>query len=347
MELSALTRIISLTVTLGFGVYFSYKDITKRIIPNIPLLAFFLIGVALNLLIRPHEINDIAVSFGIVIAMGVATYILNIWPPGDSKLFIAATIYFIPFAKHTVSLAILNLALPFALCYAMMFFWFLAGVFIKKEFRKERLRHIAGRTARSFLSAERLVQSIMAYAASLLIPLNMDITLKTIMMYTLFMLVQNYLAGYFKKNIKIWHIYGIVSVGLLVFIKINAIAFPLVNFLYLLGFVCFFSLYLSLDFFANMTFIVSDSLRAGMKISFNICKSGEKIFSALYPPKNAEILVKEGAFLAETDIASLKESLKDTGRFYIPIRTPIRPLPFAPFIIASTLFILITLFIKK
>jgi len=333
-----------LIVTITFGGYFSYTDISRRRIPNYPLIVFLILGFAVNFLFPPglpFSSSEIMISFVLALVFGLIFYYLNFWHAGDSKLFIVTTFNIVPCANNPVLLTLFNLCLPIALCYVIMFPYLLIDIITRKgRGGKKQLMFILLRTIRSAISLEQIIQLIMVYAISLILPAGINIILKSIALYIMFYLVRNYISGHLKRGIKAWHLYGISAVILLAYIKIDGGFFPLVNLAYLFGFVCFFNFYLSLEFAAGLTRRGADDLEPGMKLGFPVYRTAGKIFSASHSPGSAEVIFQGDTLLTEAAINSLKEESKDMADFYAVIYSPGRSLPFAPFIIASSLFIL-------
>lgn len=345
MESSILRLIITLVSTLLFGIYFSYTDITRRIIPNRILTIFLLLSVALNVLFIIGNLQvtkDILLSFGLAIVLGLSAYYLNLWHAGDGKLFIIVTFIIIPFTDKPLLLSVFNFCLSIGLCYCLLFPFRLVDSIIKKK-----MGLIIMKTARTLFSVERLCQAIFAYALSLIIPLNIDVTIRTVMIYLVFYLIQSRLKRYFAGRIKIWHIYAVLAIGLLVFIRITNYAFPLINLLYLFGFIFLITFYFTMNFFSYLVFLTPDELKPGMGLAYSMYEAGGKIIASPFGRNDAGIIMKAPKELAESDINYLKEKEQEQKRLRIPIRGTARPIPFAPFIIASTLFILLKLLLQQ
>ncbi|MBI5779647.1 MAG: prepilin peptidase [Planctomycetes bacterium] len=336
---------ITLAMTLIFGIYFSYTDITRRTIPNRPLLIFLIFGLFANMLTiftGTNTTGDILLALTLASGLGFGSYYFNLWHGGDGKLFIAATLNITPLALYPLKLVIFNFCLSLALCYLLLFLWLLF-----KSIIRGKLWIVLLRTGWAVFSVERLCQAIFTYSVSLIIQLNIDVTLRTVVIYLLFYLIQSRLNRYFTGRIKIWHIYALLAIGLLALIKTTNNAFPLINLLHLFGFIFLVTLYFSLDFFSHLAFFAPDGLKAGMELAYNLYKSGRKIIGSPFIRNDAEIVMKAPKELTESDINYLKEKEREQKMLRIPVRGAAQSIPFAPFIIASALFILLKLLLQQ
>jgi len=354
MDLLFIRDILVLIVTLGFGVYFSYTDISRRIIPNYPLVGYLVFGLVINILFivsEPALTKNILSALGLTLAISFGVYYFNIWHAGDSKLYLATTFNIIPFAVKPLSMALLNFCLPLAVCYVLMFPWLLARAMVsKRRHSRNPLWFVIKKATRSVLSLERPLQVIVISAIAGLLPFhNVDISIRAIMLFLIsrlfFSPLRKKLLSFLKEKIKLWYFYGIISIGLLVFIKITNGPFSPVSLLSLLGFVYFFSFYRVLEFHSRLKLLPLRQLEEGMELGANIYQSGNgEILASSTPPKGAKMLFKESQLLAESDIDSLQKLSDEKSKSFIPVGDiHSRPLPFAPFIIASALFIMVKL----
>jgi Flp pilus assembly protein protease CpaA len=344
MEPLIITGFIALLVIFIFGIYFSYTDVTRRIIPNRLLLVFLVLGLALNGLVifrEPQIANQSFLVILLSVVIGLATYYLNLWFAGDSKLFIATAIYIIPFSVHSVTLVFFHLCLSLVICYCLLFILLLI-----KSVAKKKIKVVLIRATQTFVSAERFTQGILTYSLSLIVPLPLNVTVKTILLYLILYFIQSNFNYHSRGRLKVWHFYGIVSLSVLVYIKVMNLHLPLVNLLYLFGFIYFFNFYFSLGFFSQLTAISVDKLTAGMELGFNLYRIRGGIISNPLILKNTEIVLKAPKQLTDSDIGYLKGLLINQEGFDVPIRGTPQPIPFAPFIITSALFI-ITRIIQK
>ena len=162
MDLLFIRDILVLIVTLGFGVYFSYTDISRRIIPNYPLVGYLVFGLVINILFivsEPALTKNILSALGLTLAISFGVYYFNIWHAGDSKLYLATTFNIIPFAVKPLSMALLNFCLPLAVCYVLMFPWLLARAMVsKRRHSRNPLWFVIKKATRSVLSLERPLQ---------------------------------------------------------------------------------------------------------------------------------------------------------------------------------------------
>jgi hypothetical protein len=117
--------------------------------------------------------------------------------------------------------------------------------------------------------------------------------------------------------------------------------------LYLFGFIYFFNFYFSLEFFSQLTAISVDKLEAGMELGFNLYRIKGKIAGSPFAPRDAEMVLKAPKELTEADINRLKEISANQERFDVPVRGTSLTIPFAPFIIASALFIIVNLLLRS
>ncbi|MBI4833221.1 MAG: prepilin peptidase [Planctomycetes bacterium] len=353
MEPLLIRNIIILSVTFIFGVYFSYTDISRRKIPNIPLLGMLVFGLFVNFLTikeNPQAAKEIPLFFGIAFGMGIGAYFFELWHAGDGKLFIASTINLLPFTinlLHSVYVITLNILIPLSICYCLMFPYLLLEVYFQRQFFKEAIKNTLVKTAERTLSITRILQLIMISAVALLMPINVNIMLRTIVIFMLSHLLFNPFRGkigdYIKQRGKSSHVYGIISFILLLIIKITGSHFSFSGLLFLFGFVCFFNFYKTLEFFSHIFPVKAADLKADMELGLNLYKGKDKVMIGFKTPKGAEILFKESARLTESNISRLQEIAGTQPEFYVPIRVEEKPLPFAPFIVASTLFIMLKL----
>ena len=115
-------------IILISGLYFSYTDLTRGIIPNRALLLLLFpalyanLGRMENLLFLP-----------VLLLISFFLYCVGFWRAGDGKLFMCYSLFLLPFSSEHLHIILSNLFLAISLCYITLFLFLFPGLLRKRR----------------------------------------------------------------------------------------------------------------------------------------------------------------------------------------------------------------------